>query len=781
MINTYVKEKLKASIGIEQVAEHLDLTNKLNLKRVGGYLVGKCISGHDSNSEQCFRLGSGWSQFHCFSCNESFDAIELVQREKGLGYFEACKYLAETFRSDLLEELKSHKSITSAKKNSYSLSSLYELVFEYGKTLLTKKEDNEAFQYLTKVRGYYPEKLLKTDWIYWPKDGEIREYLKSQIIPERYQEISEIKLNGVCGDSFRAAIPYRDKFGRILGFAKRATTKEGVPDSKGKLYRWSYTAGLKKDDLFNIYKCKREKQLILVEGIPDAVYLPSLGISNIVATGQGDLSSKHLESLKIYEVESVIIVFDNDPKDGKGEIGSIEKAKKASDLLEANGIKAFILPPHFLTPYKDPDEYVKAYGIDSFKKLINENAKSRVRWLPSYFSYKDDLNTDIGRYSALGLASKEYVKIEDHLDKNIFKQEMKAIFNLNPTEIDDIMAKSLKGQEQKEKEEVYKKSLENAKNLISQGEIKKAEQILSNLKNEYKKDNLLVKPYTVENLKQDLSNIQEGLKTGYKSIDTTIQIPQEAITIIAGRPSHGKTTTLLNFFVNMVKLYPNREFYFFSYEEPKNQILLKILNIISGEFISEANNLAHLEGYLRGGFTKNSKINEGISLLQSLTENHRLVVNDFPYFVDDLSKVIANLKERGKIGAIFIDYIQKIKFKGKSYTRQIELQKISETILETAKFNSVPIILGAQLGRGNARHEVLRLDNLREAGDIENDAKLVLGIWNEAKEKAETKGESLTGRTVDLDLVVLKNRNGPSNQSISLVFDRPLSTLREKK
>jgi len=44
MIDNLVKEKLKASIRIEEVAEHLDLPHKLNLKRVGGYLVGQCIS-----------------------------------------------------------------------------------------------------------------------------------------------------------------------------------------------------------------------------------------------------------------------------------------------------------------------------------------------------------------------------------------------------------------------------------------------------------------------------------------------------------------------------------------------------------------------------------------------------------------------------------------------------------------------------------------------------------------------------------------------------------------
>ena len=98
---------------------------------------------------------------------------------------------------------------------------------------------------------------------------------------------------------------------------------------KEKTHRWSYTSGLKKDDPFNIYRCRQEKQLILVEGLPDAAYLPSLGIKNIAATGQGELSAKHIESLKIYEIESVVIVFDNDAKDSKGEIGSIEKAKKS--------------------------------------------------------------------------------------------------------------------------------------------------------------------------------------------------------------------------------------------------------------------------------------------------------------------------------------------------------------------------------------------------------------------------------------------------------------------
>ncbi len=293
---------------------------------------------------------------------------------------------------------------------------------------------------------------------------------------------------------------------------------------------------------------------------------------------------------------------------------------------------------------------------------------------------------------------------------------------------------------------------------------------------------LVPSPYTYKNLLTDLSQTREGLKTGYPSLDEIIEIPQGAITLVAGRPSHGKTITQLNLLIKMIKRYPQLHFYFFSYEEPKSQILLKILNILAEDVINEYHNLSNLEGYLRGGHKGRSKLDAAANELQTLTESGRLIISDHSYYVDDLSLVISKLKKRlgDKLGAVFIDYIQKIKIKYKYPTRQLELQKISSEILETAKSQNLPIVLGAQLGRGTGKKEVLRLDNLREAGDIENDAKLVLGIWNQAKDEADSKDEMQKGRTVDLEFVVLKNRNGPSNQSVFLEFDKPLSLLKEK-
>ena len=66
------------------------------------------------------------------------------------------------------------------------------------------------------------------------------------------------------------------------------------------------------------------------------------------------------------------------------------------------------------------------------------------------------------------------------------------------------------------------------------------------------KETIDIKPYTLEELQKELSQTKEGLKTGYKELDDMLRIPNEAITLIGGRPSHGKTTFMLNLFLNLI-------------------------------------------------------------------------------------------------------------------------------------------------------------------------------------------------------------------------------------
>jgi replicative DNA helicase len=225
--------------------------------------------------------------------------------------------------------------------------------------------------------------------------------------------------------------------------------------------------------------------------------------------------------------------------------------------------------------------------------------------------------------------------------------------------------------------------------------------------------------------------------------------------------------------------YGDQSFFFFSYEESRKQIGLKLLNILSGELLVGSHNLDQLENYLRTKRTDIKKIERGKAELRELTESGRLWIIDAPLFVDELADALAYYRERYPMRAVFIDYIQKIKSRGGYPSRQVELQKISERILEAAKGLSIPIIMGAQLGRDILHKDKVRLDNLREAGDIEQDASLVLGLYNPAMEKAQNGEDIPAGDEVELTVTVLKNRNGQVNEERSLTFNRPLLTIKD--
>ena len=294
-------------------------------------------------------------------------------------------------------------------------------------------------------------------------------------------------------------------------------------------------------------------------------------------------------------------------------------------------------------------------------------------------------------------------------------------------------------------------------------------------------DPQIAQPYTLEDLQNELKATREGLKTGYDALDEMVRIPTAAITLIAGRPSHGKTTLMLNLFINLIKQYPDLHFYFFSYEETRPQIAVKIINILSGWIFNEAQNLLQLEGYLKSTDTSFGMVERGKKEYQELVESGRLRIIGYPYDVNELATQISYLKEREPIGAVFIDYIQKIKNRGKFGTRQLELAATSNVILETAKLYSIPIVMGAQLGRDKDSRDKVKLDNLREAGDLENDANLVLGIHNKSMQKAQDEQTQLTTRHVDITVTPLKNRNGIVNRAVSLDFDRPLLKITDKK
>jgi replicative DNA helicase len=131
------------------------------------------------------------------------------------------------------------------------------------------------------------------------------------------------------------------------------------------------------------------------------------------------------------------------------------------------------------------------------------------------------------------------------------------------------------------------------------------------------------------------------------------------------------------------------------------------------------------------------------------------------------------LKQKEPIGGVFIDYIQRMRTDVKTQDMRTKIAHISDSVLQIAKNNTLPIILGAQLNRTTTIGRPT-LENLKEAGNLEEDANTVLSVYNESREKDETpEGEAYKGkREVELEIKALKNREGEVNQSAKLIFDK---------
>lgn len=586
-IDADVKDKLKASVLVEDVAEHLGLLDRFSFKNKGNALLGNCLSGkHQSTSGECCKLHRQENYFYCFQCKESFDAIELVMSARGVAYPEAVKYLAENWRKDLLDELLKTNLLAPQDKKTYAIFDAYEEIYNLGKDLLFKPEGKEAFDYLTKVRGYDPEKLLDTEWIYWPQENKIRAHLRKMLPDDRKNEADEIKLNGVGGDAFRAALPYRQRFGHIIGFAKRHTSKEGaavVTDGKTQRYRWSFTAGLKKDDLFGLHNCnrsklyKQSKQLIIVEGLPDASYLPALGIDNIVAVGQGCLSDKHIEGLKVYEVERAIIAFDNDKK-----AETLDNINETATKLEKAGIMAYILNPELLADCKDPDEFVVKYGIEKFEEVI-EKAWSIGTWVPYYIASKNNLSTDLGKDKALSDAAKEYANLSRESDRTRFEQSMRAFFELSPDELKDELARAEESRKEKDRAEHRKLVEQKAAELLSRGKRDEAIDLLEDLESSEQQHSLPAiklanQHLTDHDLYLDKYRGKEFVGLPQKTIPTLdrLTLGFRGIGLLAAAPNVGKTALVIQNAIGIIKANPDACVLFLSLEMPTNSIISRI-------------------------------------------------------------------------------------------------------------------------------------------------------------------------------------------------------------
>jgi DNA primase catalytic core len=624
------------------------------------------------------------------------------------------------------------------------------------------KSGEKPLAYL-KARGYTEEEIRGSGLGCFPPQLNVEAYLANRGYNAEAMTRAGLKTGGF-GTTHTITIPYRDISGRIKGFVVGTIDPNVDP-------RYKLSAGTEKDELFNLYKARGEKNLIVVEGYLDSLIATARGVKGVVATGGGAITEAQLDTVLRTRERTFIFALNNDPA---GE----EAVERSLGRIYAKAQRAYVakLPEGF----KDPDQLITKKGIAMFQDIL-EKGDSGVKWTARRLLGKYNVQTDQGRDKAMLELLDFEDTLKDPADSKDFLDTALPILKIDSEVLKPKLQEYHQRKDQDRLRASYGELLREGQKLLREGRLAEFPSYLESRLRELQASGGLrhLEPYALDMLLGDMAKTPAALRTGYPVLDELVAIPQGQLTIISARPSHGKSAFLMNLFLNAARLYPDKTFVFISYEESRKQIGLKLLNILSGDLLNEKSNLFELENYLRAGNTDREMVEKGKAEYKSLVLDSRLLIIDDPYFVDELADTVTSLGGKHKIGGVFVDYLQKVKIKGNYQTRDMELHKISEKLLEMARSLQLPVVLGAHVGRSEEGTESIRLIDLVEAEEIGKDANLVLGIFNPAVEN--DKAEKIRARVVDLNVTILKNRNGMVNEKVVLKFDRPLLRITDPK
>lgn len=251
-----------------------------------------------------------------------------------------------------------------------------------------------------------------------------------------------------------------------------------------------------------------------------------------------------------------------------------------------------------------------------------------------------------------------------------------------------------------------------------------------------------------------------GLPTGFPTLDKyTHGFQAKTVTIVAGRPSMGKTCFALNVMVNMAKR--GKKVVFFSIEMPEEAVAFRITSMVSGISMSDL---------MSGDLDKTlvDQYSNAVSQLGAMP----IRIYDYFYTASAIIRMIRKIHRTEGLDAVFIDYLQHFKLPNKRDKRE-EVGEISRLFKELAKELNIAIVLVSQLNRGSDARTDKRpmLSDLKDSGDIEQDADVVLMLYNEFYYDPSA-SETLS------DVTIAKNRQGQTGR-IDLAWQRHIQKFSE--
>ncbi len=388
------------------------ISSYVPLKRAGSKLKGLCPFHNEKTPS--FMVYPADNSFFCFGCGLGGNAITFVRNIERLDYVDAVEFLAKRagitiVRDSDNEFYRQKKGISKERLRQMNVDAAR---FFRAMLFADNPDSMAALSYFVDKRKLSVATIKQFGLGYAPNsfDSTIKFLLSKGYTKDEMVEgfLAMKNEKGNIYDAFRNRVmfPIIDTSGNVIAFGGRV-----LDDSKPKYRNSTDTPVFKKSlNLFALNFARKacENEIILCEGYMDVIALHAAGFTNAVATLGTAITSEQARLMKRY-TKRVIICYDAD------EAGQTA-TQKAIRLLEEVGLDVSVIR---IPGSKDPDEYIKTFGKDKFKEVI-ESSKSKFEYSLDSLLRKYDLSLPQEKINALKETEKLISEVYSKAEQDIY-------------------------------------------------------------------------------------------------------------------------------------------------------------------------------------------------------------------------------------------------------------------------------------------------------------------------------------------------------------------------
>lgn len=557
---------------------------------------------------------------------------------------------------------------------------------------------------------------------------------------------------------------------------------------------------------FDRARAAGHKELVLVEGVFDAALLQTRGDTRVVASVAAELSGLQVETLVRNRVRKVFICGDPDGGGDKGTLANIEALTKA-------GIPSFVVPR--LPDGMDPDEYVREHGTADWKGRVAASVPGAVFKAETILGNVSSSSPDHEKRDAVEAVS----AYASTLRGEAAAFDVEALVHLVSDRtgylhatIADVLQKSAARKAEEERKRTLSARLKKALDAVSEDKDPQEVSLLLEAVHDSMRTKPVASPpvFSVDRLERESRVTPAGKPSGWAVLDLLeVFFNPGELAVIGARTGHCKTSSLVGLLVNWAKAAKGDEvLVFYSQEEPEVRVFHRLLSLLAVD-AGSGWTTAEVRDFLRSPFSRGSffgwpdtKALEKAKETLRAWEDRLLVVSRPAWTVEDLEAHARELADRRTVGAVLVDYLQRVPPPPGRYDRRdIEVSTVARRLKALAVDLKVPVVVGAQVNReavpvnygeklaGKSYEEAKKiiraarpdLSHLREGG-AEQEADLVLGLLNYAGDYRTDADEEMERRVPDvtrLEVGALKNRYGVPGRWAALAFEGRFNLIRD--